>query len=248
MSRRPDVSGGVVEPLPAGGEPPRPPAISGAVPVLNIDAVTKRWRRRAVPVLDGATLTVEPGTVVLVEGKNGTGKTTLLRIGAGMIRPDSGRVSLKGLHPRRDRREYQRRVGFLSAGNSGVYARIAVRFQLDYWARIAFVPEDARPGAIERALERFSLAKIASERSDRLSLGQRQRLRLAMAFLHEPELALLDEPATSLDADGKAVLRRTVEEWAAAGRSVVWCAPSAEGVGLSYDRAYAIYGGRLIES
>jgi ABC-type multidrug transport system ATPase subunit len=247
LSTHPDLSSGLVEPLSARREPSRATP-SGAAPLLSVDSITKRWKRRAAPVLDGASLTLEPGAVILVQGKNGAGKTTLLRIVAGMIRADSGNVSLKGLHPRRDRREYQRRVGFLSAGNSGLYARIPVRFQLEYWARIAFVPEAARPGAIDRALERFSLRNLASQRSDRLSLGQRQRLRLAMAFLHDPELALLDEPGNSLDDDGKAVLRRAVEESTAAGAGVIWCAPSSEGVGLSFDRAYVIEGGRLIES
>lgn len=248
MSGSPDVSTSVAEPVRLGRRLSRTAAVPGAAPVLTLDAVTKSWGKRATPVLNGVSLVVDPGTVVLVEGKNGAGKTTLLRIAAGLIRADAGSASLRGLDPRRDRREYQRRVGFLSAGNSGLYARIPVRFQLDWWARIAFVPEEARASAVDEALQRFALTELASQRCDRLSLGQRQRLRLAMAFLHEPELALLDEPANSLDDDGKELLRGAVEELAAAGGGVVWCAPSAEGVGLPVERAYAIEGGRLHES
>lgn len=247
MSGRLDIASGAVEPL-----PPRPvdaPAatVHGTVPALSVQEVTKRWGR-AAPVLDRATLELEPGAVVLVHGRNGIGKTTLLRIAAGMIRADAGRVSLHGLDPKRDRRRYQRRVGFLSAGNSGVYARVTVRFQLEYWARVAFVAPEHRADAIQRAIDQFSMGALADQRCDRLSLGQRQRLRLAMTFLHDPKVILLDEPTNSLDDEGKGVLNSAVEGFASDGGSVLWCAPSAEGVGLPCDRAYVMQEGKLIES
>lgn len=207
--------------------------------------LTKRWPRRREAVLQGVSLTVSRGSVAFIRGRNGAGKTTLLRIAAGMIRPDHGTVRINGLDPYRHRREYQSGVGFLAAGNTGLYARLSVRLHLDYWARIAFVEPSERERTVERTIDRFSLRELASSRCDRLSLGQRQRLRLALAFLHEPTVALLDEPATSLDDDAKSLLRSTVSDFVARGGSVLWCAPSAEGVGLDYDRGYVVEAGRL---
>ncbi len=220
-------------------------ALPEAAPSLAIRDLTKRWPRHPEPVLDAVSLTVAPGSVVFIRGRNGAGKTTLLRIAAGMIRPDGGSVRINGLDPRADRREYQRSVGFLAAGNSGLYARLQVRLHLDYWARIAFVEPSDRERSIERTIDRFSLQELAPSRCDRLSLGQRQRLRLALVFLHEPAVALLDEPANSLDDDAKALLRTIIDDFVARGGSVVWCAPSAEGVGLAFDRGYVIEAGRL---
>src|SRR4051794_36435798 len=94
---------------------------------LQVYDVVKQWRKAPARVLDGLDLEVGPGEVVWIGGRNGAGKTTLLRIIAGLIDPDSGVISAYGLHPRRNRRQFQRRVGFLSAGNRGIYVRLTVQ-------------------------------------------------------------------------------------------------------------------------
>ena len=104
---------------------------------------------------------------------------------------------------------YQRRVGFL-AGNTGLYARLSVRRQLDCWARIAYIPRDRREETIARVMRDFDLTSLAAQRSDRLSMGQRQRLRLDHDFIGEPDLVLLDEPRNSLDSEGGAMLHMAI--------------------------------------
>src|SRR3954463_6218107 len=91
-------------------------ALSGsAYPLrpLAMRGIVKRWKGAPAPVLAGVDLDLEPGRLVAVSGRNGTGKTTLLRIAAGLIAPDSGVVSVAGFDPERERREFQRRVGFV---------------------------------------------------------------------------------------------------------------------------------------
>ena len=161
-------------------------------------------------MLDDVALSLAPGTLASLTGVNGVGKTTLLRIVGGLIAPDSGTVTVDGLAVESQRREYQRRIGLLTAGQTGLYARLGARHHLELWARIAFVPRPERRERVERALGLFGLDGFATKRADRLSTGQRQRLRLAMTFLHEPRLVLLDEPATSLDAVGIETLRSAV--------------------------------------
>src|SRR5436309_15467774 len=118
-----------------------PPAVSA---VLELAGLVKRWGKDRPAVLDGVDLTVRPGEVVGVLGRNGAGKTTLLRIAAGLITPDAGGVLVQGLDPRRERSEYQRRLGFLSAGNSGLYGRLRVEHHLDLWAALAYVAPNRR--------------------------------------------------------------------------------------------------------
>lgn len=196
------------------------------LPRLVLEGVVKQWDARRPPILAGLDLELAPGTIVSLIGENGTGKTTLLRIAAGLIFPDRGEVRLDGLDPRRDRLEYQRRLGFVSAGSGGLYARMSASQHLDFAARISFVPRSERDRACDEAIERFQLADFAARRVDRLSMGQRQRVRLAAAFLHGPRLVLLDEPWNSLDAGGAAVLTARMTEFRDRGGSLLCCTPT----------------------
>ena len=214
-------------------------------PTLRLAELVKRWPRLEHPVLDHVSLSVEPGRAIHVAGRNGVGKTTMLRVISGMIKPDSGSVALDDLDPETDRRAYQREIAFFAAGDRGLYARLTVRRHLDFWARVAFVPRASRRDRIERAVTRFGLEELATRRVDRLSMGQRQRVRLAGLLLHEPRLILLDEPLNSLDDDAIALMVQTLGEVTASGGSLIWCSPSADRSAFSFDRAYELVRGKL---
>ncbi len=166
------------------------------------------------------------GKLALVEGPNGCGKTTLMRILAGMLEAEAGTVRLCGLDHDAHPTEYRRRLGVASAGNVGLYARLGVRAHLEFFACIAFVAARERAQHIEAAMASFALHEFGRQRVDRLSMGQRQRVRLAAAFLHGAPLVLLDEPSTSLDERGTALLADAISAHLAADRSVVWFGPS----------------------
>ena len=226
--------------------PPRPATAGGPEdPVLLVSSVTKRWPRQQDPVLRDIDLELRPGELAWLTGENGAGKTTLLRIIAGSIAPDAGRVGVCGLESRSARRAYQQRIGLLTAGNSGLYARMTARQHLDYWARLALVAPGQRSERVEKSIERFTLGALAGRRMDRMSMGQRQRVRIAMTFLHGPALILLDEPANSLDDEGCAVLLGAVEEHRKTGGSTLWCSPGGEGPGTHVERSLRLVSGRL---
>lgn len=214
--------------------------------VLSLSRVSKRWAGAPSPVLSEIELNVEPGVAAAITGRNGAGKTTLLRIAAGLILPDTGDVEVTGLHLERDRKECQRRLGFLAAGNSGLYGRLKVEQHLDFWSRLSMVPRKDRARSIHDSLDRFELHELCGRRVDRLSMGQRQRLRISLAFLHEPQLVLLDEPRTSLDDEGAALLDRAVERLTSQGGAALICAPTGEQAGVRLDRCYAVHDGSLI--
>jgi ABC-2 type transport system ATP-binding protein len=216
-----------------------------AWPTLELHDVRKRWPKAKQPVLAGVDLELAPGEVAWVAGSNGVGKTTLLRIIAGLLAPDGGTVRLEGMAPDRERTDYQRAIGLISAGDRGLHARLTVRQDLGYWADLALLGRAAARAAIARAIEDFELGELANRRVDRLSMGQRQRVRIAMAFMHEPRLLLLDEPTTSLDDEGKACLHAAVAERVAAGCGVLWCSPTGERPGVGLDAEYVLRDGRL---
>ena len=211
--------------------------------VLALHEVSKKWGE--LQVLDAIDLVLAAGTVTWIGGTNGVGKTTLLRIAAGLIGAEGGVVWLDGLHPERQRRAYLGRVGFLSAGDRGLYARMSVKKHLDFAARIAFVPRGERRARIEESLERFLLQDLADRRVDRMSMGQRQRLRIAMTLIHGPDVLLFDEPANSLDEPGIEMLRGVVDDTVSVGGVVLWCSPGGLQQPVDFDDRYTLSGGAL---
>jgi ABC-type multidrug transport system ATPase subunit len=215
-------------------------------PVLTLRGITKCWPGADSPVLERIDLRVEPGAVLRISGANGAGKTTLVRIAAGLIRPESGRVLLGELDAEADRIAFQRGIGFLSAASAGLYARLTVRDHLRLWARLALLSGREANEASERAVGALGLHPLAGRRVDRLSMGQRQRVRLAGAFLHDPAVVLLDEPLNSLDDEGAGLLEDAAERLCATGGAVVCCAPSGERDPVPSDHRLTIESGRLV--
>lgn len=229
-------------PRPGGGSPI---ALVAAAPALSLMGIEKTWRRPPRTVLHDIRLVLQPGDLVHIHGANGAGKTTLLRIVAGMLAPDAGAVDFHGLDPERDRRRYQSRVAFLSGTGAGLYARLTVRGHLRLWSALAFLPRAERSEATARAASRFDLEGLLERRADRLSTGQRQRLRLAMTFLHAPELVLLDEPEAALDDNGRALLAAAVEGVLARRGCAIWCTPATSDGPRAGARCYRLHEGRL---
>jgi ABC-2 type transport system ATP-binding protein len=227
--------------------PPTPISPDPRVAALSLEGIWRYWGRgkNRWAVLRGIDLAVAPGTIVGIGGKNGAGKTTLLRIATAILSPDAGTVTVDGIPSDASWREYHRRLGFLSAGDRGLYPRFSVRGHLDYCARIAFIPRTIRRQAVDEALIRFGLTELAGRRADRLSQGQRQRLRLALTVVHRPKVLLLDEPRNSLDDEGLAMLSAAIEEVLARAGAVVWCSPAGEEQPVGFDRQLVIDSGTL---
>lgn len=212
---------------------------------LVLRDVSKRWRKDLPLVLDELDLVLAAGTKTWIGGRNGVGKTTMLRIAAGLIDADTGRAEVWGVSARENRARYQRLVSFLPAGDRGLYARLTVRRQLEFSARITLVPRSRFQAAVDAAIALFDLGELAQRRVDRISMGQRQRVRIAMTFLGQPEIVLLDEPLTSLDGEGAVLLERALDELLERDGTVLWCSPSGEHLDIDFDARFTIDRGRL---
>jgi ABC-2 type transport system ATP-binding protein len=210
---------------------------------LALRGVHKSFGRRSV--LAGVDLTVDSGTLVSITGANGAGKTTLLRLAAGLLAPDRGSIAVCGLDSERDGDAYRSSIGFLSAGDRGLYPRLTVARNLEFAARLGMLERRRLRAAVDEAIERFELEELAGRRVDRLSTGQRQRVRLAATLIHDPDLVLLDEPANSLDDTGIASLGEALAGVTLRGGAVVSCVPSGAEETLSADRRYAVCEGVL---
>jgi ABC-2 type transport system ATP-binding protein len=213
---------------------------------LTVRGVSKTWPGSA-PVLDGIGFECPPGTLMLVSGRNGAGKTTLLRVVAGLIGADTGEVRFGALTPEGQPTEYRRRMGFLGVASSGLYPRLRVRHHLDLWSRLAYLRTADRAAGIAHAIEAFELSELLDRRPDRMSMGQRQRVRLAGTFLHAPSLLLLDEAGNSLDDVARDLLYAEVERARQRGAVLIWAHPSGDEThGLRFDSRFTLENGRLV--
>jgi heme exporter protein A len=169
-----------------------------------------------LPALREIRLELQPGVALALLGRNGAGKTTLLRILAGLSTPSKGRVELFGAPPRST--AGRRRVGVLGHG-IGVYDELSALENLMLFARLAGLA-DPRAAAREW-LERTSLAGVENHPVREFSRGMRQRVAVSRAFLHSPDILLLDEPFTSLDDRAVALLQSLIRQAIARGATVV---------------------------
>jgi ABC-type multidrug transport system ATPase subunit len=107
------------------------------------------------------------------------------------------------------------------------------------------VPRERLHSAVQETIDTFQLRHLVDRRVDRMSMGQRQRLRIAMTFLPRPQVVLLDEPLTSLDVEGVELLREAIAEVRARDGAVLWCSPSEEPVKSRFDTRWTLENGRL---
>jgi heme exporter protein A len=179
-------------------------------------------------------LELRAGERLAVLGGNGAGKTTLLRVLATAVRPAAGRLTLFGLDATKHRDRLRARLGY--AGHQvGLYPALTALENLCFFATLHGL---GRPEAVD-GLDLAGLAALAHRRVEQLSRGQQQRLAIARAVLHRPELLVLDEPDASMDARGRALLAQVFE-----GRSVVMATHDADLARELCDRAMLLREGR----
>ncbi|MDQ3210137.1 MAG: ATP-binding cassette domain-containing protein [Actinomycetota bacterium] len=193
--------------------------------------------------LDDVSFTVPQGTIVGFVGPNGAGKTTAMRIALGVLTPDAGEVRWRGEPVDAQMR---RRFGYMPE-ERGLYPRMRVLDQLVYLARLhGLARSDARRRA-EQTIEVLGVADRAKDRVEALSLGNQQRVQLASALVHEPDLLVLDEPFSGLDPVGVDVLSGVLRRQATNhGVPVVFSSHQLELVERLCDAVVLIDGGRIV--
>ena len=164
--------------------------------VVSFEGLGKRYGRRQA--VDDVTFEVNEREVVGLLGPNGSGKTTILRILTGYLRPSAGTVRIDGFDTVRDGHEARARVGYVPE-NAPLYGHMRVNEFLDFMGRLRGLQGPALRRGIEAARGRLALEAVGDMVIGRLSRGYRQRVSIAQAVLHEPKLLVLDEPTNGLD-------------------------------------------------
>jgi ABC-2 type transport system ATP-binding protein len=208
--------------------------------MLEIRGLTKRYG--AVTALDDASFTARRGRLVGFLGPNGAGKTTAMRCVFGLARPDAGEVRWDGaaIDP-----TMRLRFGYMPE-QRGLYPRMRVGEQLAYFGQQHGLGRRAANASAGQWLERFGLADRIKSKLEDLSHGNQQRVQLATALVHDPELLVLDEPFSGLDPIGIATMSEVLRERAAAGVGVVFSSHQLDLVEEVCEDVVIISRGRVV--
>ncbi|MGD8279336.1 MAG: ATP-binding cassette domain-containing protein, partial [Gemmatimonadota bacterium] len=177
--------------------------------LLSLDAVSKRFG--TVVAVDDVGFTVDRGEVVGFLGPNGAGKSTTMRMITQYLEPDAGQIRLDGTPLDDAGRHAKRRIGYLPENNP-LYTDMLVSEYLDFIVRLREIPTAERRAAIDRAVGRTGVETVYYRPIGDLSKGFRQRVGLAQAIVHEPDLLVLDEPTEGLDPNQRVEIRHLIEE------------------------------------
>ncbi len=229
--------------------------------LIEAHGLTKRYRRldswRAIALLpfrpadhlavDGVSFDVERGEVFGLLGQNGAGKTTLIRMLTTLLLPTSGRATIDGLDVVADARDVRRRIGL--AGDERSFSwRLTGRQNLEFFAALQLVGPAVARARIERLVERLDLGRHIDRPVASYSTGLRQRLAIARALVHEPEVLFLDEPTRSLDPISTRAIRDLIAEYVVTelGRTVVLATHSMPEAEALCRRMALVRSGRFV--
>jgi ABC-2 type transport system ATP-binding protein len=208
-----------------------------------LELIDLRRRFDQIVALDGVTFEVPEGRIVGFVGKNGSGKTTAMRIALGVLDADAGEIRWRGDPVGASER---RRFGYMPE-ERGLYPKMRVREQLVYLARLRGVPKDVAARRADELTEALRLVGGPKDRIETLSLGNQQRVQLAAALVHDPEVLVLDEPFSGLDPVGVDVLAGVLmREAREGGAAVVFSSHQLDLVERLCDEVVLIDEGRVV--
>lgn len=199
---------------------------------------------KTLVAVDHLSLTVREGEVYGLLGPNGAGKTTTLRMILGLLPPTSGEVTVAGIPVTRHPDEVKRRIGLVSA-SAGLYQWLTPREMLLYFADLYGVEPDVAAARLRELARLLDFESFLDQRSATLSTGQKQRVTLARALMHDPPIMLLDEPTRGLDVVGTHVVFEYLAHIRSVGKAVVLCTHRLEEAAHVCDRMGLLHHGRL---
>jgi ABC-2 type transport system ATP-binding protein len=195
--------------------------------------------------VDGVTLDVQPGEVLVLLGQNGAGKTTTVRMLTAVLTPSRGWARIAGFDVIRDQSKVRYSVGVLTEQH-GLYARMTAVEYLNFFGKVYGIEPQARKARISHLLEYFGLSHAANQRTGEYSKGMRQKLALARALIHEPPVLLLDEPTSAMDPESARLVRDHIADLRSAQRSIIICTHNLTEAEYLADKIAIIYHGKTI--
>lgn len=211
--------------------------------MIVLAGLTKHYGQ--VEALSDLSLEVRSGEIYALLGPNGAGKTTALRCLATLLRPTSGTASVGGADVQQDPLRVRSRIGFLSA-SMGLYERLSARELVTYFGRLQGLDEERLKARVDELAALFGLDDFRGRYCGKLSTGQRQRVAVARAIVHDPPALILDEPTIGLDVLSGETIYRFMAEERSRGKAILFSTHQMAEVELLADRVGVLSRGRLV--
>jgi sodium transport system ATP-binding protein len=198
-------------------------------------------------VLRGISFEAHAGEIFGLLGPNGAGKTTTLRIICTLLSPDAGTVEVLGFGTRTAPEEVRRRIGVVTA-DIGVYPRLSARENIEYFGRLYGLVGGELTRKTDGVIERLDMGSFAKQRAESLSSGQKQKVAIARAIVHDPDVLMLDEPTSNLDVLASKEVRGFMVEAKGRGKCVIFSTHVMHDAERMCDRVTIIHHGRVVGS
>jgi sodium transport system ATP-binding protein len=198
-------------------------------------------------VLRGISFEANAGEIFGLLGPNGAGKTTTLRVICTLLAPDSGSVEVLGYNTRTAPQEVRRRVGVVTA-EFGVYPRLTARENIAYFAELSGVLDGDVQRKVDVVIDRLDMGSFASQRAESLSSGQKQKVAIARAIVHDPPVLMFDEPTSNLDVLASREIRQFMVESKGRGKCVIFSTHVLHDAERLCDRVTIIHQGIVVAS
>jgi len=212
---------------------------------IEVNNLTKKFAD-GDPAIDNLTLNIEKGKITGVIGPDGSGKTTLIRIVAGLLSPTEGEVSTLGLNPAMDKKIINGRIGYMPQ-KFGLYEDLTVLENLNLYADLKEIPIGEKESIFNKVLTMTDLERFQDRLAGALSGGMKQKLGLACTLLGTPELLLLDEPSVGVDPISRRELIKMVKALATEGMTILWSTAYLDEA-HSFDSCVVLNEGKIIYS
>jgi sodium transport system ATP-binding protein len=211
--------------------------------MIEVENLVKHYGE--VKAVDGVSFKVPDGQITGLIGPNGAGKTTTLRMIAGLIRPQRGRVLVDGVDATKESQKARALLG-VQSDMLGVYPRLTPREQIRYYGRLQGLRGDKLEARVEAVIEDLHMEDIADRRAEGFSRGQRQKIILGRALVHDPHNILLDEPTQGLDVMAVRETRETMGLFKAQGRAMLFSTHFMDEAERLCDHIAIIVSGKIL--
>jgi len=198
-------------------------------------------------VLRGITFEARSGEIFGLLGPNGAGKTTTLRVICTLLAPDAGSVEVLGFDTIKFPQEVRKRVGVVTA-EIGIYPRLSARENISYFAELTGVLDGELDRKVDAVIDRLDMGSFARQRAETLSSGQKQKVAIGRAIVHDPPLLMFDEPTSNLDVLASREIREFMVEAKGRGKSVIFSTHVLHDAERLCDRVTIIHQGRVVAS
>jgi sodium transport system ATP-binding protein len=210
---------------------------------VRVDRLEKTLGKNKV--LRGISLEANSGEIFGLLGPNGAGKTTTLRIICTLLSPDAGNVEVQGFDTRTAAQEVRRRVGVVTA-DIGVYPRLSARENITYFAELSGVSGGEVNRRVDAVIDRLDMGSFAKQRAESLSSGQKQKVAIARAIVHDPEILMFDEPTSNLDVLASKDIRDFMVEARGRGKCVIFSTHVLHDAERLCDRVTILHEGNVV--